>query len=241
MLSPILSVNEIYGPVRQGEGRSAGELVSFLRLSGCNLACQWCDTPYTWNWSGTKFTHLDKFDKEDEVHKYSIGEVKSKLDSLSCYRVVISGGEPFLQQYNLLPLLRELKSDAYFIEVETNGTVRPLPEFVDLVDQINCSPKTENSGPDNRAQIRERPATLKILSDSPKTSFKFVVSSEDDMPEIVDLSIKYHMREAYLMPQGRTRDEQERLQDKVRELATRYHFRFSPRLHVLQFNALRGV
>lgn len=236
-----LLVNEIYGPVKQAEGKSVGATVSFLRLAGCNLACSWCDTPYTWNWIGTKFKHTEKFDKKKEVHKYSVDAVRKKLNDLRVHRVVISGGEPFLQQSTLIPLLKKLKSDCYDIEVETNGTVRPMVEFLDLVDQINCSPKTNNSGEDNRSSMRERPATLKLLSASPKVNFKFVVSSKDDMSEILSLVEKYDMTEVYLMPKGNTRKEQLSRQSLVLDLCREYDFKFSPRLHVLEFNNQRGV
>lgn len=236
-----LLVNEIYGPVNQGEGKSSGRQVSFLRLAACNLACIFCDTPYTWNWTGTKFNHSEKFDKKKEARKYSVDEVRTKLNNLKTNRIVISGGEPFLQQVELIPLLEKLKSDCYDIEVETNGTIAPLPEFLKLVDQINCSPKTSNSGVDNRISMRERPRALRRLSSSDKTSFKFVVSSSEDMREIIRLIDTYQMREVYLMPKGRTSEEQLKRQDSVRELATDYGLHFSPRLHVLEFDNKRGV
>lgn len=240
-MSDFLSVAELYGPVVQGEGQSAGEVVSFLRLSGCNLACSWCDTPYTWNWTGTKFEHPEKFDKSNEVIKLTALQVKKKIDGLGSYRLVISGGEPFLQQHKLLPLLKLLKSHKYFIEVETNGTIAPLPEFLELVDQINCSPKTSNSGVDNRELMRERPIALNALSESPKTTFKFVVSSMVDLKEITYLVAKYNMKQVYLMPQGRTRVEQLKNQGTVKMMAELYDFKFSPRLHVLEFDNKRGV
>lgn len=236
-----LLVSEIYGPVVQGEGKSAGERVAFLRLVGCNLACDFCDSYYTWNWIGTKFKHPDKVDKKKEVHKMTVDQVQRQLDDLDIRRIVISGGEPMLQQSKLIPLLLPLKAIGYIIEVETNGTIKPLPEFLELVDQINCSPKTENSGLDNRANMRERPATLKLLSASPKVNFKFVVADKDDMPEILNLVQKYNMKEVYLMPKGRTKAEQLRNQNAVEMLAKENGFKFSPRLHVLEFDNKRGV
>src|SRR5271170_594917 len=101
-----LKVNEIYGPVQQGEGKSSGLDVLFLRLSGCNLACSWCDTPYTWNWVGTKFVHPEKYDPMKEISFMDTNEVKVELDKLNTKAVVISGGEPMLQQKPLLPLIR---------------------------------------------------------------------------------------------------------------------------------------
>lgn len=236
-----LVVNEIYGPVKQAEGKSLGATVSFLRLSGCNLACDFCDSYYTWNWIGTKFIHPDKVDKKKEVHKMSLKAVFDKILAIGVSRVVISGGEPVLQQKQLIPLLKMLKSEVYDIEVETNGTIKPLPEFLNLVDQINCSPKTSNSGVDNRVSMRERPDALRALSASSKVNFKFVVESKLDLQEVVRLVDTYQMREVYLMPKGRTAKEQIKNQDRIRDLAVEYGFNFSPRLHVLEFDDARGV
>jgi len=236
-----LKVNEIYGPVKQGEGKSSGLDVLFLRLSGCNLACSWCDTPYTWNWVGTKFVHPEKFDPMKEIVFMDTNEVKVELDKLNTKAVVISGGEPMLQQKPLLPLIQALKADNYWVEIETNGTIAPEPEFLNLVDQINCSPKLSNSGPDNRLSMRERPEALTALADSPKVSFKFVVSSDKDMVEIDSLISRFSMKEVYLMPEGKTRVEQLARQDKIKKLCEEKGFKFSPRLHVLENDSKRRI
>lgn len=237
-----LAVSEVYGDnITQGEGKSSGKLVTFLRLANCNLQCDFCDTPYTWNWIGTKYKHSEKFDKKKEVYKMMIDEVKKKIDSFKPRRLVISGGEPFLQQKQLIPLLKMLQSEMYTIEVETNGTIQPTEEFLDLVDQINCSPKTSNSGVDNRVTMRYKPKALKALSLCGKANFKFVVDSKEDMVEVLDLVETFDMQEVYLMPKGRTREEQLAKQGEVLRLAREHSFYFSPRLHVLEFDAMRGV
>ena len=141
-----IKVNEIFGPTIQGEGRTVGKPVKFLRTAGCNLACVWCDTPYTWNWQGTDFEHPEKFDREKEIHDMSVDEIKTQLDQIGkdVKALVISGGEPMLQQNKLVPLLHLLKNDGYWVEIETNGTRAPSDEFLSLIDQINCSPKLTN-------------------------------------------------------------------------------------------------
>lgn len=238
-----ISVNEIYGPVRQGEGRTVGKPVKFLRTSGCNLACIWCDTPFTWNWEGTKFQHPEKFNKQKETHEMSVEEIKDQLNVLGkdLKALVISGGEPLIQQKSLLPLVRSLKEDGYWIEVETNGTVKPARELSDLIDQINVSPKLANSGPDNPQKKREHPSTLAALADLPNTIFKFVVEGEQDMKEILELVGEYRMKNVYLMPLGKTRKEQIANQDLVKEICKERGFHFSPRQHVLEFDNKRGV
>lgn len=235
-------VNEIYGPVKQGEGRTAGKTVKFLRTSGCNLACVWCDTPFTWNWEGTKFQHPEKFDKKKETHEMTVQEVKAQLDALGqdIKALVISGGEPMLQQQRLLPLVQALRADGYWLEIETNGTVMPQPEFLRYIDQINVSPKLQNSGTDNDGK-RERPEVLSELAQLHYAIFKFVVSGPDDMNEILDLVNRYKLQNVYLMPLGKTRVEQLANQDLVQRISKEHNFSFSPRLHVLEYDNLRGV
>jgi len=239
----VLYVNEVYGPVKQGEGKSAGLDVMFIRLGGCNLACVWCDTPYTWNWIGTKFVHPEKFDPRKEVHGMSAEEVFAKLVELSptTKSVVISGGEPLLQQNALVSLVTILRQNGYWVEVETNGTQVPKGGFIALVNQFNCSPKLANSGPDNPLAKREIPLALQTLAGLPITTFKFVITSDEDLREVTALTQKYSMRNVFLMPEGRTKEEQLRNQDGVRKLCQDYGFNFSPRLHVLEFGNKRGV
>ena len=255
-----MKVNEIFGPTIQGEGRSAGKLVIFLRLVGCNLACIWCDTPYTWNWLRTLFRHPEKHDPKKEIHEMSCRAVIRRLRKKGLRKVkalVISGGEPMLQQDEIIGLLRSLrhnnflfrllyrsklfKKTDYWVEIETNGTIEPKPEFLELIDQINCSPKTFNSGPDNRPETRERPEALRKLSASSKTFFKFVIKDEEDLPEIRDLVSRYEMKNVYLMAQCRTREERRQLEPKVTKMCLENNFHFSPRLHILYWNGRRGV
>jgi 7-cyano-7-deazaguanosine (preQ0) biosynthesis protein QueE len=237
----MLLVNEIFGPTIQGEGKTAGKVVMFLRLAGCNLACIWCDTPYTWNWVGTKFQHPEKYRKEKEVHKMTVDEVIRKVEKRNCKALVISGGEPMLQMRELVVLSERLKKQGWWIEIETNGTVVPSDSFLEVVDQINCSPKLSNSGPDNPLRKRIIPQALTKLASCPKTIFKFVVSCSSDIPEILDLVNRFQMKQVYLMPEGKTRREQLERQEEVKQLCKQFGFYFSPRLQVLQWDQKRGV
>lgn len=222
-------INEIFGPTIQGEGKSIGKEVLFVRLAFCNLKCGYCDTPYTWK------------NTKGEIHKMSIQEVFENLlnKSRKTKTVVISGGEPLLQQKELIDLLKLLKQHNYWIEIETNGTIEPTDEFLSLVDQVNCSPKTSCSG--NNYQKREIPKVLKKLSQSLKTNFKFVISDIMDMTEILDLVDRYDMKEVYLMPEGRTKEEIEKRSNVVRELCSIHNFHFTTRLHILKYGSKRGV
>jgi 7-carboxy-7-deazaguanine synthase len=237
----MLYVNEIYGPVKQGEGPSAGMDCVFLRLSHCNLSCKFCDTPYTWNWIGTDFEHPDKFDKAKEIHSMLPEDVFStlRLLSMNYSAVVITGGEPLLQWKSLLPLVYEMDECDWHIEVETNGTVWPGRSFVDAVTQINCSPKLANCGNDERDRIK--PDVLKRLSASPKTIFKFVIGSEDDLREVHELVDRFDMRNVWLMPLGKTREQLASTSAMVRDMAQTNGWNYSPRLHIELHGDKRGV
>src|SRR3990167_1811235 len=138
-----LAISEIFKSI-QGEGPSLGRLCAFVRLGGCNLTCNWCDSSFTWDWTGK---NGQVYDPQVEVTSMSVDEIMATLDAMNITRVVITGGEPLLQQNQLLPLLREIKLNrGWHIEVETNGTVYPLSTITPLVDQWNVSPKIENSG-----------------------------------------------------------------------------------------------
>lgn len=240
----MLKVNEIFGPTVQGEGRSAGLRVLFLRLSTCNLHCVWCDTPYTWNWEGTDYAHPLKYDPAKEIHEMNEVQILLKLEELGgthTRALVVSGGEPLIQWKQLVGLLAHLKHREWWVEIETNGTIAPSEELDKYVDQYNCSPKLSNSGDERR--LRVRPKALGVLVANPKVSFKFVVASEEDIPEVLEYVETYKMpaERVYLMPLGKTREELELTREGTKELCEKYSFNFSDRLHVIQYGGVRGV
>lgn len=114
-----MKINEIFYSL-QGEGYYSGTPAVFVRFSGCNLNCPFCDTD-----------HVVAMDMSEDDILYAISKWPSR-------HVVLTGGEPSLQVTS--ELISELHDNGYFVQVETNGTV-PLPESVDW---ITCSPKTEN-------------------------------------------------------------------------------------------------
>jgi len=237
----MLKVNEIFGPTIQGEGPSQGKEVIFVRLSTCNLSCQWCDTPYTWNWIGTKFKHPDKFDKSLEVHEMDNDVILNKLAQYDCKAVVISGGEPLLQQRNLLTLIGSLCKMNYWIEVESNGTIVPEPVFLGMINQINCSPKLSNSGDSKEQRVKLKALTALVASE--KVFFKFVVGNEKDIEEVWEYvnTFRIQTNRVYLMPLGKTKEELIKTTSMVRLLAQQHGFVFSSRLHVEMYGNRRGV
>ncbi len=241
----MLKVSEIFHSI-QGEGRFAGIPSIFLRLSTCNLKCSWCDTKYTWDW--------ENYDINKEIKEFRIEEVIEKIHGFSdTNHIVITGGEPLLQQDKLVLLLTSLKekrkegdniSKNYYIEIETNGTVTPLKEMIILVDNWNISPKTSNS--DNKTLgINLEGYYKKSLSfyvDLKNAFFKFVIDKLDDMKEIELMIQKYSLpkERVILMPQAINK---EKLLEKtvwINEYAKRNNFIFSSRMQVLLWNNQRG-
>ena len=217
----------------QGEGVTLGTPTVFLRLALCNLRCAWCDTKYTWDW--------EHYDHEREVVALSLPEVERLILRYGCPHLVITGGEPLLQQTSLLPLCRALKSRGFFIEVESNGTLTPGEELAGLVAQWNISPKTSNSG--NSVEAREVADTLRFFSGLQNAYFKFVVDREDDLLEIEGLAATYQLpkERIVLMPQATSA---ETLLEKSRWLSAHCltgGYRFSTRLHILLWGDKRGV
>lgn len=231
-LSKFKSSPEIFFSI-QGEGKNVGCPRVFVRLSGCNLRCGWCDTPYTWDWK--------RFDKQKEIILLPIEEVVAEIQKFPCKEVVFTGGEPLLQQRELVQVMEKLKPLGYFFEVETNATIQPLFSFDALMDQYNCSPKLENSG--NSILSREISKALHFFAKNPKVFFKFVVSEEKDFTEINTLILKYQIpkEKIYLMPEGKTKKALKRKEPWLLPLCETHGFSFSRRLHIEQFGNRRAV
>lgn len=222
---------EIFHSV-QGEGVSIGTPSVFLRLATCNLACHWCDTKYTWDWRN--------FDYGTEVVELEAEEIKRRLQSFDCSHVVITGGEPLLQQTELEPLVANLAADGYTFEVETNGTVLPGASMLRNIDQWNVSPKLRTSG--NAQELREIAPVFETLAQLPKAYFKFVVTGESDVDEVCALRDRYSLTpgRVLLMPEGRTADALEKKSSWLSEACVKHGFRFTTRLHILLWGDERG-
>jgi organic radical activating enzyme len=213
-----MKIAEVFFSV-QGE-INVGKPSVFVRLSGCNLihdklGCPWCDTKYAEE--GEEKTELEV---ANEVLKYP------------CTNIVITGGEPLLQAENVFELVEIIRMNGRFtFEIETNGTLFDFRML--LFDNINCSPKKQSI---NRDVLRN------ILYGCFRTRFKFVYESKDDLwwEELVD-SLNIRKENVWIMPQGRTREEQLTLSEEVIEYCKRSGFNFTPRLHILVWGAKRAV
>jgi organic radical activating enzyme len=153
--------------------------------------------------------------------------------------LVVTGGEPLLQQRVLTPLLRECADRGLRIEVETAGTIAPLDAITQHVSQFNVSPKLANSG--NPLTKRLRPEALDRLQGTGKAIWKFVVTQLSDLQEVDDLVSQYHLFPIYVMPEGTSADT---VLARSRELADPVLARgwnLTSRLHILLYGNRRGV
>lgn len=234
----------------QGEGKSMGVPSVFVRTSLCNLHCIWCDTDYTWNWTGTRFPHVNdnkpgyrKFDKKSWIAECAIAEAAAMVAGFPCRNVILTGGEPMLQQAALVHLMQALRQihPEYRFEVETNGTLLPTPAFDDAIDQYNVSPKLENSN--NPRKLREKPAVYQFFVNNSKAHFKFVVAEKTDLDEVLELIARYHIppEKVWLMPEGSSRQILAKRRLWLVEICKTYGFRFTDRLHVQIWGSKKGV
>lgn len=225
-----LIVSEIFGPTFQGEGPSIGERAGFVRLGRCNLDCTWCDTPYTWDW--------DHFDPAVELKSISVADVLDQVIATKVQRVVITGGEPLLQQRRLIALAEELHREGMSIEVETNATIIPSQELVGVVERFNASPKLKNSGvPLDRRVV---PPALNALQANRKSIFKFVVERVEELEEVQELVDRFDLAPVWIMPQATS---SEALACGLRDLAGAVLLRgwnLTGRLHVEVWEGSRG-
>ena len=225
-----LVVSEVFGPTLQGEGPSAGQRAGFVRLGRCNLACRWCDTPYTWDW--------DRHDPAQELHTVEVAAVLEQLDAMDVPMVVVTGGEPLLQQRHLPPLLEALQDRGRRVEIETAGTIAPaLPEG--LVDRYNVSPKLANSGMD--CDRRYRPETLRALQATGRAVFKFVVVDPADLDEAAAMVEECGLDPVWVMPEG---TDAPTVLARLAALAPHVLARgwnLTPRLHILLWGEERGT
>ena len=222
----------------QGEGPSSGRPAAFIRLSGCHLSCSWCDTAYTWDET--------RFDLSAERHVSSVEDLVHWFDVQQVGLVVITGGEPLLQQDAVIAFLLDLAATVgdCRVEVETSGTIVPRAELVDLVSAFNVSPKLAHSGMPERRRIR--PDVLRGLEGTGKAVWKFVAVDLGDLEEIdrvlalVSTDGRALEERVWIMPEG---TDPGTILTRLREFAGAVMGRgwnLAPRLHVLLWGDDRG-
>lgn len=157
---------EIFNSI-DGEGRRAGELTTFIRLSGCNLSCSWCDTVYSHDGSCGEIKSLDNIMDEVEAH--------------NCRNITLTGGEPLIHK-NVDELILKLIEEGYDVNVETNGTVNigkyiNNPEFNNKPGNVwfTIDYKAKSSGMNDKMNIEN----FYALRD--EDVLKFVVGSYEEL------------------------------------------------------------
>ncbi len=249
-------INEIFYSL-QGEGFLAGVPSVFVRFAGCPLRCRWCDTKYAWDQaSGQDYTIAKIVDTV--LRKSAWGRLpgaqvtaESPGQQNQSKFVVVTGGEPMINS-DLPQLVQELKAADKHITIETAG-IAFIPDLA--CDLMSISPKLSNSAPtakdrSQKTEIRRQKflrldiAVLRELIDNYKYQLKFVVDSENDLPEIQETLEKIgnvDSKNVMLMPQAVTRDEFLAKSPIVADMCKRTGFAFCQRLQVLLWNNPRGT
>lgn len=213
----------------QGEGSLVGVPSVFIRTSGCNLRCSWCDTPYT-SW-------------QPEGAELSLAQILDEVLAHPARHVVVTGGEPMIAP-DILPLTEQLRDAGLHITVETAGTVfKPV-----ACDLMSISPKLSNSTPEGpfRAQherLRIQPDVLADLIARYDYQLKFVIEKPADLDEVRDVvaSLNADPEHVILMPEGTGADVLRERALWLAEICKEEGYRFSPRLHVDLWGSQRGV
>jgi 7-carboxy-7-deazaguanine synthase len=227
-----VKISEIFYSI-QGEGSLVGMPSVFVRTSGCNLRCTWCDTPYTsWN---------------PEGQELSIAQIGQAVTQFQASHVVLTGGEPMIAP-QVVSLTERLRAAGMHITIETAGTV-----YVRVAcDLMSISPKLSNSTPIAREggrwaaqhdRLRFQPDVLRRLTAEYPFQLKFVISSDDDLPEIETVRevCNAASSQVILMPEGVTREVLHERALWIAEICKVRGYRFSPRLHVDIWGDRRGV
>lgn len=229
-----LPVNETFTSV-QGEGPRTGRLCHFMRFMGCNLSCNWCDTKMTWDGG--------QYDLKSETTHMSAEQLVEGIP-VGVNEVVLTGGEPLMQQKN--PewdrLLQIMRARAMFIAVETNGTIAPTAATQDCVSHYSVSPKLPNVPmlrPKQKRGIAEWPAKLRQGA----ACLKFVVADPSDVDTAVHMADEHGWprHSVWVMPEGTDAESLLRHFPDITHKALEYKINVSQRMHIFAFGDARGT
>jgi 7-carboxy-7-deazaguanine synthase len=228
-----LKISEIFHSI-QGEGTLVGVPSVFVRTSGCNLRCTWCDTPYT-SW-------------QPEGDERTVGSIVEEVNGYGAAHVVITGGEPMIA-----PQIEELTEElsgrlAQHITIETAGTVDAHVRC----DLMSISPKLANSTPhtrdngrwaDQHERLRYQPEILRRLIQLYPYQLKFVIAEPGDLLQVnaIVSEIGASRNRVVLMPEGVDAAALAERGRWLAEIAKQEGFRMTPRLHIDLWGNRRGV
>jgi 7-carboxy-7-deazaguanine synthase len=229
-------ISEIFYSI-QGEGELTGVPSVFVRTSGCNLRCTWCDTPYaSWN---------------PEGEPRSVAQIVAAVESHPAARhVVLTGGEPMIAK-DIRQLATELQATGRHITIETAATVSPGDIACDLA---SLSPKLLNSAPDpvehlawrkKHEAARWQPETVRAWVDRYPYQFKFVVARPEDVEELEHmlgaLQREIPRHKVLLMPEGTSVEKMRSRASWLGELCKARGYRYAHRLHIELYGNQRGT
>jgi 7-carboxy-7-deazaguanine synthase len=227
-----VKISELFYSV-QGEGILSGVPSVFVRTTGCNLRCTWCDTPYT-SW-------------EPQGEEIRLEEIVARVGQYGAEYVVVTGGEPMIAP-EIVKFTEALKGIGQHITIETAGTVfHPV-----VCDLISISPKLSNSTPRERDggrwaeqhdRLRIQPDVLRRLMQAYPYQLKFVVSTPEDLAEVKTLAgnLGAEKSRVLLMPEGTdVRTLRERA-PWIAEVCKTEGYRYCPRLHIELYGNKRGT
>jgi 7-carboxy-7-deazaguanine synthase len=226
-------IAEIYRSI-QGEGVLSGTPSVFVRASGCNLRCWFCDTPHA--------------SSRPEGHDLSVDRIVARVERLHTEHVVLTGGEPMLFA-ELIPLSEQLAQQGHHVTIETAGTLY-LPVTCDL---MSISPKLANSapapdrGPRRRARhekTRYQPEVIRRLIHEYPYQLKFVIDAPADTEEVWQYLAEFpevDRTQVLLMPQGTDPQQLERTGLWLEPYCHQQGVRFCPRRHIEWFGLVRGT
>jgi 7-carboxy-7-deazaguanine synthase len=229
-------ISEIFYSI-QGEGELTGVPSVFVRTSGCNLRCTWCDTPYaSWN---------------PEGEPRSVAQIVAAVESHPAARhVVLTGGEPMIAK-DIRQLASELHATGRHITIETAATVSPGDIACDLA---SLSPKLLNSAPDpvehlawrkKHEAARWQPETVRAWVDRYPYQFKFVIARPEDVEElehmIAALQREIPRHKVLLMPEATSVEKMRSRASWLGELCKARGYRYAHRLHIELYGNRRGT
>jgi 7-carboxy-7-deazaguanine synthase len=224
-----MRIAEIFYSI-QGEGRLVGVPSVFIRTSGCNLRCVWCDTPYT-SW-------------EPEGEERNVDEILAEAKRHSAQHAVVTGGEPLLA-HEIEALTRRLKRESFHVTIETAATnFKPVS-----CDLMSLSPKLSNSTPEGKFSRMHEEHRLNVpviqrFIDGYEYQLKFVADKKADFSEIEEVLEKLEnvdRARVLVMPQGRTKKELYERAPWIVELCKKHGFSYTPRLQIELWGNRRGT
>ncbi len=231
-----MRIAEIFYSI-QGEGELTGIPSVFIRTSGCNLRCRWCDTPYaSWNPNGKEM---------------SVTAILAEVKKHPARHVVLTGGEPMLAR-GVHELASELRALDMHITIETAATLPPEGIACDLA---SLSPKLGNSTPlegeidpawiTRHENTRLNPEVLSSWITDYSFQLKFVVSETADLPEIQALVAGLHIpvppHQIQIMPEGTDLSTLRGRDETLLDLCKQHGYRYCNRLHIDLFGNTRGT